>query len=324
MKKIVCFMLLFSFIAFSSSYVTYAAESDVVYDAFVDDVVGFIEPRFAFEYIPVLEYENKFLIFEWGEAKELAWDISNVSFYCTLNNLHAGESLVGYNPSDLEFVFEYQYASVDDALNEYTTSSVFVYPYSDVELVGDYMELTFPYSDILSQCEYYTSGYDTVLKSVDIFVRSKVLNTCGTIVHYEFYCDDISSSIYTGIDYYETDTNDMHLKSTLARSFKGDDDGLGDGNGGAIETHYYVTVLPDSVQEMAFELNDLFTVVFVQVPIAVLNALQFLVMFIFQLPSLISIFLPFLPEWVVAAIMYTIIFIFVVFGLDKVWKLLKK
>lgn len=322
MKKIFCFVLLLSALLSPVSLVAYAEDTEelVEFSSFVDEVAGMVDPRFAFEYVPQLEYENKFLFFEWGDSKEVAWDIQNVSYYFTLNNEHKSEAIVGYNSTDLEIVFEYYYTSVDDELNEYMSKAAFRYPMSEIALVGDYFELTVPYKDVLAGSEYYELGYDTVLNQTTIYIRSKILNKCGTVAHYEFYVNDnISTQIYTGIDYYEFDLKDIKLISDVARSFKGDNYGLSDGNGGVVETHYFVNVLPDSLQEQAFEISDFFTIILLDVPVAVWNVLKFLVSFILTLPSLITMFLPFLPEFVVSAILYVIVFGLVVFGFVKLW-----
>ncbi len=309
MKKIFICLLLTMVLLLPAETIVYAADEDLIYSEYVDEVAGIDTPYWSFDYYPELSFEHKFLFFEWGEAETVAWDIDTVSFYFTIINEHKGIFNVGYNPSDMDITFEYVYSSVDETLNCYTSSASFTYSLMDLDISTDYVEFNFPYEEVLAGCEYYEQGYDTVIKSVEIFISSRVLKTHGTCMHYEFYSDgNYAKQIYTGIDYYVMTDEDMRLVSNRAEVFKGDDDGTGDGNGGNIEKHHYVVVYPDSYQEDLFDLNDIITTIFIDFPNAIWNTIEFLFTFILMLPSLIHMVMPFIPEYLIAAIMFVIVF----------------
>ena len=309
MKKIV-FVLLFSFaLLVSSTRSVYALDIDYEYSTYVDEVAGIDRPYWSFDYYPILSYSNKFLWFEWGKAETVGWNIDTVSFYFNMVNMHKGEFLVGYNPSDMDITFEFAYSSIDENLQKYNFSSSITYSLADIDFDNDYVEFVIPYQEVLSQCKYYEQGYETILKSVAVSISSRVLKKHGTVIQYDFYFDEnYAKQIYTGIDYYKLTDADQLLVTTTAGSFKGDDDGLGDGNGGNVEKHYFVVIYPDSVQKDAFDINDIFTSLLVEFPRAIWNVLEFLFDFILLLPSYIHMVVPFLPEYIIAAIMFVIVF----------------
>ena len=222
--KILCFLLLFCTLLLPHpvELAVYAADEKpmLAYSGFVDEIAGMDQPYWSFDYYPKLKFEHKFLFFEWGQAETVGWNIDTVSYYFTMNNEHIGEFLVGYNPSDMDIVFEYVYSSVDGA-EKYTSSASFIYSLADTKFDNNYVEFVFPYEEVLAGSEYYEQGLDTIIKSVEICIYSRVLKKCGTIMHYEFYHDDAySKQIYTGIDYYTLTDDDMSLVSTQAGSFK--------------------------------------------------------------------------------------------------------
>lgn len=309
MKKLFAILLFaLTFVCMASENV-YAGTDEYTYTEYVDEVAGMEKPYWSFDYYPELKYEHKFLIFNWGEAETVSWDIDTVSYYFTMNNEHVGEYLIGYNPSDMEIIFEYVYSSVNENMDKYTSESTFRYSLAEKEFNNGYVEYEIPYEEVLAGSEYYNQGYNTLIKSVKVSIVSKVLSKVGTSMYYEFsYDDNYKKQIYTGIKFYKINDTDKLLISETAGSYKSDDDGLGDGNGGEIEKHHYVVIYPDSIQEDMFNLNDVLTLILVEFPRAIWKVIVFLYEFIAMLPEMIHMAVPFLPEPLIAAFMFVVTF----------------
>ncbi|MBQ7304236.1 MAG: hypothetical protein IJW75_04900 [Alphaproteobacteria bacterium] len=315
MKKFLTCLLFAFTLLFSANITAYAAGEDYTYSEYVDEVAGIEKPYWSFDYYPELSFEHKFLFIEWGKAETVAWNIDTVSFYFTLINEHKGKFDVGYLPSDMDITFNYVYSSVDEYLNHYKSSASFVYSLADIDTSTDYVEFVFPYEEVLAGSEYYEQGFDTVIKSVEVVISSRVLKTHGTYAHYEFYADDnYANQIYTGIDYYMMTDEDMLVISTRAESFKDPEDtidlgGVEGGNGGEIEKHHFVVVYSDSYQEDIFDLNETIEKIAIELPRAMVDVAEFLTKFIVSLPEYICSVFPFLPGFIVYGIMFCIVFI---------------
>lgn len=324
MKKIVAVFLFALTLLLSSAGSVYAAEKDYTYSSYVDEIAGIEKPYWSFDYTPLLSYKYEFLIFKWGDAKTIGWDIDTVSFYFTKINQHEGEFLVGYNLSDMDITFEYCYDSVDESLKHYSSSKEFTYALTDCNITvsqQNYVEFNFAYEDILAGCDYWsTNGYDTVLKSVEVFISSRILKTNGTIMHYEFSADeDYSKQIYTGIEAYKVTGDDIKLLDVYGRSFKDsvDADGnVGDGNGFGVELHHFVVVYPGTLQEEMFDINDVVEDIVIELPKAAIHVFEFLVDIFLLLPEYMITLFPFFPESVIYLLWFVVIasILFKIFG----------
>lgn len=306
MKRLYFFILLAFMLLLPATTSAYASE-DLTYTSYVDEVAGMKEPRWSFDFYPQYVFEHKFLIFQWGKSEIVSWNIETVSFYFNLINEHKGIANVGYNRFDFDVNFTYVYSSVDSSFNKYTSTATFTYPLEEYCITDDYVEFDFPYKEVLSGSEYYNKGYDTVIKSVEISISSRVFETHGTVVHYEFYVDeDYSKNIYTGIDYYLITGDDLKLMCTEARIFQEDTEN--DGNGGTSDLCHFLVVLPDTAQEVAFEVNDILTMILIDFPKSVWNVIKFFFVFIAMIPGLIHTVVPFIPEYIIAGVMFVVVF----------------
>ena len=206
--KITCFLLLLCtlLLPVPVARTAYAATDEPSYDSFVDEVAGMEEPYWSFDFYPVYDDYN----YIWNAIADKngtyygdRWDIATVSFYFDLHNEHPGEMLVGYNLSELEIVFDFTYKSQDEEYNSYSSTATFSYPLKDFLVGDDYIDVVLPYNEVLSGSLYHSSGYNTIIQSVDIYIRSTVMDTFGTITRYIFqHKDDYGRHVYTGISYY--------------------------------------------------------------------------------------------------------------------------
>lgn len=324
--KILCFLLLLCtlLLPHPEELVAHAAEdkTEPTYSNLMDEVVGMDEARLSIDYMPVLKYKYKFLWFEWGSPEELAWNIESISYYYTLRNEHKGEQLVGYNRSAMVVTFEIDYRSVDENGNYYDSSAVFTYPFNDYYNGTNYMEFVLPYEDILSGCEYYSKGYDTVLKSVRVYVSNKILNRRGSIMQFDLSCNEnYATQIYTDIFYSIATDSEPVLFSDISEIFMEDE--AGDGNGGPLEMCHLVVVYPGSLQETVFKWDNFIESLLFGLRDMLFEGIPFVFNFLGMVPLYLHKLVPFVPLWIISLIMFCIYFGLSLGLVSKIAKLIK-